>query len=310
MLVGYDALPRPQVIRLDGGTDRSDAGASIVSDAEVSITVPPALDAATDDSAAADSSVADGSESSAGDAQVDVGPVCASAVNACGGCSMLGAQPAASCGVCGLGALACSGPDSLVCNGASTLPKASSVALTIDDFEDGDSLPNPASGANGHWFAYSDHTGGTLNPPDGSPIMPAHMGAAGTTRSAHISGGGFTDYGAGLILWTNARLCGLDVSSERGIEFWIKGSTSTLTLSIATPQTLDPNYCGKDCNDFYGRTFALNGSWTHYTVPWSSLAQAGWGTPVPFDTKQVVYLQFSFGPRVNFELYLDEVSFF
>ena len=45
-------------------------------------------------------------------------------------------------------------------------------------------------------------------------------------------------------------------------------------------------------------------------VAWSDLEQVGWGTPAEFVPSQVEYFQFSFGPNVDFELYLDEVTFY
>jgi hypothetical protein len=198
----------------------------------------------------------------------------------------------------------------LLCNGA-TQPKASG-AVMLDDFEDGDSTPLAASGADGYWFVYTDHTRGTITPPDGTRPTPALEGAAGTARSMHIVGGGFTAFGAGLILFPNAMQCTFDVSLVRGLGFWLKGSTSSgkLTVSVATLQTVDSKYCGTNCNDFHNVTYPLTSTWTHYAMPWSDLKQVGWGTPAPFLASQMEYLQFSFPANVTFSLYVDEVGFY
>jgi hypothetical protein len=190
-------------------------------------------------------------------------------------------------------------------------PRAPPPAL-LDDFEDGDSYLETTSGTDGYWFVYSDHTRGTISPPDGSMLTPTPDGAAGTAHSAHISGGGFTEFGAGVIMWPSAQQCVFDMSSVLGIDFWIKGATSSssLQVSVATTQTVDPSYCGESCNDFHSARYALTDTWTHYRLPWSDLRQEGWGPAVPFVASQVEYLQFSFEVNVTFSLYLDEVSFF
>jgi hypothetical protein len=111
-------------------------------------------------------------------------------------------------------------------------------------------------------------------------------------------------------MWPNAQHCAFDASVVRGLGFWVKGS-STMMLSVATTQTLDPKYCATiKCNDFHNKTYVLTGTWTYYTVAWSSLKQVGWGTPAEFVPSQVQYFQFSFGANVDFELYLDEVGFY
>lgn len=198
----------------------------------------------------------------------------------------------------------------LLCNGAAQ-PRASGSVM-VDDFEDGDSFPLASSGADGYWFVYTDHTRGTITPPDGTKPTPTLEGAAGTARSMHIVGGGFTAYGAGLILFPSAQQCTFDMSLVRGIGFWLKGSTSSdkLTVSVATLQTVDSKYCGTSCNDFHRATYTLTNAWTHYTLPWSDLKQTGWGPPAPFVASQVEYLQFSFPANVTFSLYVDEVGFF
>jgi len=198
----------------------------------------------------------------------------------------------------------------LLCNGA-PLPMASG-AVMLDDFEDGDSVPLAGSGADGYWFVYTDLTRGTITPPDGTRPTPALEGAAGTARSMHIAGGGFTAFGAGLILFPSAQDCLFDVSLVRGLGFWLKGSTSSgkLSVSVATLQTVDKQYCGTSCNDFHNVTYPLTTTWTHYTMPWSDLKQTGWGTPAPFLPSQMEYLQFSFPANVTFSLYVDEVGFY
>jgi len=306
-LIGYDVVVRPDDADLDGSIVQSDAGTARLLDATGDgSTSADAARTADANSLASESGTSDAGRVDASDAAL----LCPGASNACGGCSVLAPALATSCGQCGLGQYTCKGTDAVVCTGGDALPMASTSALLIDDFEDGDSIPKSGSGLDGYWYAYSDHTAGTLSPPDGERIMPAYVGAAGTARSAHLVGGGFTAFGAGLILWPNAQHCAFDVSVVRGIGFWVKGA-STVTLSVATTQTLDPKYCATImCNDFHNKTYALTGTWAYYTVAWSDLEQTGWGTPAEFVPSQVEYIQFSFGANVDFELYLDEIGFY
>ncbi|HEX5659685.1 MAG TPA: hypothetical protein VFX59_20960 [Polyangiales bacterium] len=242
------------------------------------------------------------------DAPAEAGKADASCTpaNACGGCSTLAAALGENCGVCGLGRYSCSGSEALVCTGGDARPQAAGGAIVIDDYEDGDSL---TKSGNGYTFAFSDHTAGVLDPVDGTHIVPSNVGAAGTARSAHVSGRGFTDFGAGLILWPNTEQCAFDASLQRGIKFWVKG-TGTLIISAATTQTLDPSFCGTSCNDFHNETFTLTSTFTSYSLPFTSLTQTGWGTPASFDPTKLLYFQFAFGPNVSFDLYVDEISFY
>ncbi|HEX5661255.1 MAG TPA: hypothetical protein VFX59_28895, partial [Polyangiales bacterium] len=87
-------------------------------------------------------------------------------------------------------------------------------------------------------------------------------------------------------------------------------ATGNLFISAATLQTTDPKYCATGCNDHPFIQLPLNSEWTHYTLQWADLKQAGWGTPVPFDTSTLEYLQFSFLTNTAFDLYLDELNFY
>ena len=301
-LIGYEHLGQ-----------RVDAGELAVGphDAEVASGVDATVSVDASDSSASSSADAHADSSSSGlpDASTDAGVLCSGAINACGGCSSLSSELNASCGLCGLGHYACDGTDSLVCKGAAPVPKAIGGTVVIDDFEDGDAVSKPGSGLDGYWTAYSDHTAGTLSQPDGGRITPEKGGAAGTARSARLMGGGFTGYGAGLILWPDVQQCTFDASPEQGVSFWLKGA-GTVRFSVATTETLDTPGCGTTCNDFHQASFVLTPTWTHYTVPWSQLKQLGWGAPQPFVPSHVEYFQFSFGPKVNFDLYVDEITFF
>lgn len=227
--------------------------------------------------------------------------------NACGGCGSLGAELASACGQCGLGSYVCEGTESLVCLGADASPSAGS-ATTIADWDHGDAL---TSDGHGYSYSFSDGTpGGTLNPPDGSLLLPSAGGAAATLGCAHLSGQGFAFF-AGMITSFNTAQCSFDASSKRGIAFWLRGSASDdVYVSVATTATKDSASCGSGCNDLHNMRLTLTSDWQHYAVQWSDLQQSGWGTPAALDASQLRYIQFSFGPNTTFDLWVDELNFF
>jgi hypothetical protein len=46
---------------------------------------------------------------------------------------------------------------------------------------------------------------------------------------------------------------------------------------------------------------------TTHTVSFDDLAQTGWGTPATFVPAEVLYIQFSFGPGVTFDISVDDL---
>ncbi len=331
LLVGYDARPTERA--LDGGNWEDADPDSGARDAPAADHPPDGASAAdasgpsiAPNDAASDEPVQDGepgpdagtdardddggSTGAEGEAGLDADIGCTT-TNACGGCGELAATVGARCGQCGVGRYACANASAVVCSGDG-LPTASGGALLIDDFEDGDQFINATAGLSGSWYTTSDGTPGFLDPPAGTDLVPASVGAAGSTRSGHVLGGGFTDWGAALAVSLNAYGCSYDASQESGLAFYAKGSGS-VTLSIATRQTVpisEGGTCQTDCYDNFALTLLLGSNWTSYAFPWSALHQSGWGAPAALVPGQLKYVQFGFAANSYFELYVDNMSFY
>ena len=295
----------------DGGGDTEagvtrDAGslgdAGSVTDADIPNDAGNVSDAADGNDAGTDAAAADG-----GDADT----TCPGTTNACGGCTTLPAAPDSACGTCGLGQYACDGTDALACAGDTTMPGTSGGASPLDDFEDGDSLFR-ANAISGNWYVVTDGTIGVISPAVDAPLAFTSPGANGSTRALHVSGNGFSDWGAGVQGLLNLNGCYVSAAAQTGIRFYARG-TGTVLLSVATRQTVptsDGGNCLTGCYDNFAASVQLFSFWRSFSIPWSALAQNGWGTPTFFQPSQLKYIQFSFAAGSSMNLYLDDVSFY
>lgn len=249
-------------------------------------------------------------EAASADASAEAS-VCA-AVNACSGCVPLAHEVGTACGKCGLGSYVCDGTAAVVCSGGDAVPIASGGTVLIDDLEDGDRNVPARATLSGLWFTVQDGTGGTLSPASSATLVPVSGGAAGSARAMHVSGSGFTQWGAGVGMSLSAYQCSYDATAQKGITFYAKG-TGKLLVSAATLQTVPVSgggSCTGACNDHFHTTFTLTNTWTPYTVPWTALKQAGWGTSATFLPSAMRYLQWSFGANITFDVWVDTVSFY
>jgi hypothetical protein len=298
--VGYEEFESPPPADSDAGAMARDA--SDLNDAGV-------LDAGVLDADAPDADPLDANDGSRGDAAIS----CPSP-NACGGCAALSNAVGTSCGECGLGQYACDGSDAVICQGQDARPVVPGGAVLVDDLEDGDRFIRSESGLSGDWHTISDSAGGMLVPPVGSPVEPTPGGAFGSAYSVRVQGSDFSDWGAGLAVSLNAYECAVDVSAYSGFTFAAQGTaTDEMLVSVATVATTPVSAGGScttaACNDHFNVTLPLSGTWMTYAVPFGSLAQTGWGTEATFLPSEVLYIQFSFGPGVTFDVSVDDLAF-
>ena len=194
----------------------------------------------------------------------------------------------------------------------------------IDDMEhtDGSILPN--CNRMGFWFTFNDATtGATQTPAAGSSFLPSLIpdgGRGSSTHAAHTSGSGFTVWGAGMGFdlndaGGNTTKNTYDASQYTGFTFYVMagaGGSTTVRFNVPTKAT-DPvgGICtpSTKCNDHFGETLNLTNSWTQVTVKFSDLAQQGWGTPATFQASQMYGVELQFDPNVNFDLWVDDISF-
>lgn len=130
------------------------------------------------------------------------------------------------------------------------------------------------------------------------------------TRTAHAAGSGYTDWGAGIGLSLIGRASCFDLSRYSGVRFRAKGS-GTVTVAAATRDTLplaEGGDCTSGCYDYHSTTLTLTPTWASYTVSWSQLGQAGWGTPATLLAGRVSSLQLT-TDTMPYDFSIDDVEF-
>jgi len=200
-----------------------------------------------------------------------------------------------------------SGPQTPFCD----VFQASGQVPLIDDFEDGNSSVLPNDGRSGSWHAGSDQSGflSTTDPP-----VPEVGGVDGAGSALHLSGGGFSGWGANLTVELRNGAFPYDASAYQGIKFWARGSGTRLKV-IFMQQNLAPGHpcstcdtASGECGLLYSTELAINDAWNKYTVDWTSL------TPptvidTPFAPDQLMTIQFEVPAAAAVDLWLDDVSF-
>src|SRR5262249_39465772 len=150
-----------------------------------------------------------------------------------------------------------------------------------------------------------------------SPFMPSAIpngGRSGSMHAAHMSGKGFTTWGAGMGLDLNhpggGTRASLDASKYKGVTFWaMAGAGATTSLRVNFPdKDTDPSggTCGTKCQDHFGAVLTLSSSWTQQTIQFSDLKQQGWGTAAAsFDAKSAYGVEFMVPANTTFDLWID-----
>jgi hypothetical protein len=189
---------------------------------------------------------------------------------------------------------------------------ANGTAPLIDDFEDGDNLLAPEERRNGAWYVTQDGSGGVISM--NNPPLPVDGGAESSARAMHLSGSGFSDWGAGLSLELRDDGVPYAVSVYLGIKFYAKG-TGSLHVSFGQANLARGTACGtcgedaEDCSIFYGMDIPLSGDWTQFTVPWSMLTRDFAGGTV-FGPDQLLGIQFEVPADAPFDFWIDSVQFY
>ena len=202
--------------------------------------------------------------------------------------------------------------------------KGDRTAPLIDDMEDGniDLLPNEGRG--GNWWWSKDAT------PDAGltfEIAAIPGGRGSSTKAVHTVGSGETDWGAvgGFSIawgvhvdggpWLN---CPYDVSTYTGIQFWARGNSVPVRVKATMMEDYpvsfggicaapDPNACFND----HGKYETFEDTWKQFTVPFSSMTQGdGWGIITPFNPAHVQAIRFQTDGNVNFDYWIDDISFY
>jgi hypothetical protein len=197
--------------------------------------------------------------------------------------------------------------------------------LVLDDLEDGnDNIPMVA-GRHGFWYTFNDESvGGTQTPAGNAAFKVTAGGPEGSNFCARTTGNGFTLWGAGMGFDLNAGATdnapkgSIDASAHTGISFMAKGNQPILFIVqtsgvLPTDQggTCVPSMvAGEECEDAHGKSIALTSVWKEYKVPFTGLAQAGWGKVVAFDKKKLTSVFFQLGASVSFDVWVDDIKLY
>jgi len=184
----------------------------------------------------------------------------------------------------------------------------------IDDFEDDDSQLSKVGGRDGYWFGSKDPNGSTLEP---SPLKWSEPGAPGSQKSVHITGKTSSANGAwGSQLGANFLASGLyDASKYAGISFKAKigaGSTSKVRFKVGDVKTHPDGGVCKSCWNHFGKDMTLTTEWQEFKVSFAEMKQEpGWGDRAPaINPAQLVSINWSIGPGMSFDIWIDDVQFF
>jgi hypothetical protein len=212
----------------------------------------------------------------------------------------------------------------------STIGPCSNVVATgspglIDELNHaGANIPHN-DGRQGYWYTWNDGTG-TQTPPGALGGTCQTTTFAPTNGQACTSGSGFTVSGAGIGVGVeygpNCASCNYDATAYKGgVRFTISGIvTGNLRFIVTTAEVTPVEFgglCtdGTKCWDSYGLNLKVTTQPQVVEIPWTSLAQQGWGTPALFDLRYVQMLQWNVqnigATPVSFDnLCIDDVSFY
>jgi endoglucanase len=186
-------------------------------------------------------------------------------------------------------------------------PPAGPSELLLDDLSDGNGTLS-VSGINGEWGTYSDGTS-AVTPPAMSAIVPVD-------GAIHVTGNGFSMWGAGLSLaLSGAGAMSVDISTYTSLKLRAKG-TGTITVEVATPATTgseEGGECtGEGCFGHYARTITMTPEYTDHVVTFSSLSQPEWGQTKELELDRVSAINLlsrkEGDQNVNIDLWVDSIS--
>ncbi|KYF61031.1 hypothetical protein BE15_27970 [Sorangium cellulosum] len=218
--------------------------------------------------------------------------------------------------------------------GGSEGPGPVDVAL-IDDMEDGDGAIEEVGGRVGYWYSYNDGTG-TQTPPVYSEAMPVGFipealtpPRGESTMAMHTFGSGFTEWGAGVGFALNGPDMGLfpyDASAYSGIKLWARlgdaGAVTAMKVNVSD-KVSEPagGICDESagegepnrCFDHWFYTAPLGAEWAEVVIPFEELTREGHGaepTAEAVDITGLYTIEFRFAQGEDFDVYIDDISFY
>lgn len=159
----------------------------------------------------------------------------------------------------------------------------------------------------GYW--YTDQGSGEV-----TLTAPVASDAPSGTHALHAVGSGIGGWGSvfGFTLRTNkdAAGCAYDASAYTGVRFRARGNTTLRfeAQTIATEPTSLGGTCTAKCFDNHGASVPLTDTFKPYTVWFSDLAQAGWGTAAALDLRALYVMQWKTLNAGDYDVWLDDIE--
>ncbi|MGC4086912.1 MAG: carbohydrate binding domain-containing protein [Polyangiaceae bacterium] len=183
----------------------------------------------------------------------------------------------------------------------------------VDDFEDGNSQAAVIDNRDGYWWTHHDPNGSTINP---EKFAPEDGGFNGSGKALHVQGKTSSAQGAyGSSIGLNLSNNGLyDASKYAGISFKAKvgaAGTKNVRFKIGDVNTHGQLGQCKSCWNHFGKDLELSTEWKEYRVMFAEAEQGkGWGDPRPKNVtpSQLASIDFTVGPGLNFDLWVDDVQ--
>jgi hypothetical protein len=196
---------------------------------------------------------------------------------------------------------------------------STSTPVLIDDMEDNNNGILTNQCRNGFWYNYNDGTGGVQK--TGGVTGPFTMGSPGvsydgTTTSLHCvevsTTSGFTSYGAGFGFSFRNPQANYTAYGYHGIQFYAKNTSGSPTVAFAVTDNAVVNAVPAYSIGAHTINMTYTSSWTLYQISMAQLAAApnSYGGPTVFDPSQIQQVQWSVGPGVASDVWLDNISFY
>jgi len=198
--------------------------------------------------------------------------------------------------------------------------------LLIDDMEDADATIAPVGGRNGAWWLATDMTGGSTTPAGDQETPPERIagGRCGSKYAIRITGEGFTEWGAALVLdfRFDSGPLPIDASAYRGVMFWARvGETNTSPLraqfqdantyaegGVCNP---DPEAADGCFNGWGSAVVPIDTEWHLYKLEFSRMAQRDFGLRTDaLDLSNLYAIEFGVIQDTVFDFSIDDIWFY
>ncbi len=283
-----------------------------------------------------DDDTTNGSNPSGGSSSSSAGTTASAGTSSTGsGGSSAGGSPA-SAGTSAVGGTGTTTGGSSATGGSASGGSASTACGSVDandvisDFESGTAKVVQVAGRDGSWFLYSDGTG-TQTPAkiENTPLAAEAGGACDSAFGFHTTGSGFSGWGAGLGTdfapkGVDSARTAYDASGYAGIALRAKAAGAvTVRISVSDKNTAPEGGVCTDttdktdatrCGDYFGKDVLLSADWQDFVIPFSAMAQRGWGLPAAgLEVTQVYTVRAQVkgdeAAPVSFDLWVDDVRF-